>query len=146
MVLSYFKIKIPDDNTLKKLHIHREAHQEKMGTPRGFMLDLPMQPSVAQKNRGAPGIPQTHSFIHMGDYSMDMIPQDQVDQNFRTPDEHNGPRESSARPFINLDDSRMNLVPQNPAGLTPKRIKYLKINSTKEVKDLYNGNYKMLQK
>lgn len=40
----------------------------------------------------------------------------------------------------------MNLVPQDPVGLTSKRIKYLRINSTKEAKELYNRNYKMLLK
>lgn len=40
----------------------------------------------------------------------------------------------------------MNLVPRDPVGLTSKRIKYLRINSTKEAKELYNRNYKMLLK
>lgn len=38
-----------------------------------------MQLSGAQMNRGTPGTPQTHSHIHMSDYSIDTIQQDQVD-------------------------------------------------------------------
>ena len=33
-----------------------------------------------------------------------------------------------------------------PFTIASKRIKYLEINLTKEVKDLYTGNYKTLQK
>lgn len=50
-----------------------------------------------EKQRGTQDS-QTHCFIHTGSYSMNMIPEDLVDHNFRMFDDHNGPEESLVRP------------------------------------------------
>ncbi|KAF5924003.1 hypothetical protein HPG69_010435, partial [Diceros bicornis minor] len=82
-----------------------------------------MQLSGAQMNRGAPRTPQTHSYSHMSDYSIDMIQQDQVDRSF--PSQISEPLMNRMTPenpqpylFINMDDSSMNLIPQDPADPT----------------------------
>lgn len=62
--------------------IFRETHPAglKMGTPRGFGTDLPMQPSGAQMNTEAPGT--SYSFVHTSDCSINMLQQDKVGHSF----------------------------------------------------------------
>ncbi|XP_037655831.1 arginine-fifty homeobox-like [Choloepus didactylus] len=95
-----------------------------MDTSKGFMIDLPVEPCGAQMGRGAPGNPQPHSFIHMGDSSMNTIPQERVDHSY--PSQISGPLMNRMAPenpqpeaFVNMGDSSMNLLSQNPADPIP---------------------------
>ena len=45
---------------------------------------------------------------------------------------------------INNKPSEREIEKTNPFTISPKRIKYLEINLTEEVKDLYSENYKAL--
>lgn len=69
------------------------------------------------------GTSQTHSFVHMCDYSIHMLQQDKVDHicsSQMTASLMISVALENTQPdsFIHMDDSTMTLVPQNPAGPT----------------------------
>lgn len=96
-----------------------------MGTLREFVTGLPMKCSGAQMNRRDTGAPQAYSFVYMSDHSIDKTQQDKVDHSFssqmsvplmnRVAPENPPPHGFSCN---HMDDSSMDLIPQNPAGPT----------------------------
>lgn len=119
-----FFIKASQLLTLNKLHFQRDTSSRlEMGTPRGSRQTYQCSCLVPTQTEELLRLPTWAIFIHMNDYSIDMIQQDKFDRSFSSqmsvsPMNRMAPDNPQPDPFIYMDDSSMNFIPQNQAGPT----------------------------